>query len=293
MATVKSNRFGEDRAIELLLIALLIAAGIIAFVVFAVVQVQQQRRLHEAYRVVTYRYDGTLTYRYDGTLMSSDPRGRPTAQFAYHGVPVRLDSYCTGGDDREYYTQLHISWPEPHLRLEVFPERFVGTVGKLLGAPDIIIGSTTFDRVYIIRGNDAARIKALLTRPVQISIDKLRTFLGNDDIYIGAKAGTLLIKKKSLISSAHKLESFVTLGLACYDEIAGLRLEGIEILDQQESSFSPEKSDADLPDLRRADYDGCRVVPVLQDAPPPGLLGVLREVLNVRLRRDEIRGVAG
>ncbi len=236
IASVPVNRPGKDRPINFLLISLIIAAGIVAFVFMIVVHEQQRRRLNATYRAVALRYSGTLT--------TDDREGRPCVRFAYHGVPVLLDSYCTGGENEVYYTQLHIGWPEPQLRMEVFPERFMGTVGKLLGSPDINIGSPAFDRVYIIRGNDPQRITALLTTPVQASIDKLRRFLGDSDIYIGAKAGTLLIKKKSLISSIYKLESFVALGLAFYDEIAGLRLQGIEILDQRESSFTLDMPDA-------------------------------------------------
>ena len=215
-----------------------VAFLVVLFVVF-VRQEQQREQLNEAYRVVAYRRDGSLT--------TDDSASRPSVQFRYGKTRVLLDIYATGREQVEYFTQLHCGWPEEHLRLEVFPARWIGSplnslerhlIGKLRGAQDILIGSPEFDRDYIIRGNDEKRIAALLTRPVQASINNLRQFLGNDDIYVGAKANTLLIKKRSLICKASTLDRFVTLGLAFYDEIVGLREDGIEIVDQRESAFS-------------------------------------------------------
>jgi len=70
-----------------------------------------------------------------------------------------------------------------------------------MGMVDVEIGSYEFDRRYIISGSDPAALRSLLSPAVQSQIDRLRGFLGNGDIYVAFGRGTLLVKKRSLISN--------------------------------------------------------------------------------------------
>ena len=215
-------------------IPVLIVVVVVCVVVFTLAG-ERRKKLDEVYLRVAHAYDGQCV---TGGIFR-----RPAVRFTRHGVSVLLDIYSTGGEHATYYTQLHLGYAERELRMEVFPESLVRSLGKLLGTQDIIIGSPQFDRDYIIRGNDERRIATLLTEPVQVRIDALRVFLWNNDIYVGAKAGTLLIKKREFIREFSTLNSFVTLGLELYDEMTGVGAEGIDFVAGEESSFSPDSSD--------------------------------------------------
>jgi len=215
---------------------IMIALFVGVFVTVLLGQRQRNRALDASFRQISCHYDGTLSPRTFTKL--------PSVRFVRRGVSVLLDTFSTGGEHPTRYTQLHFAWPHAHLRLEVFPERTFQTIGKLFGAQDIEIGSSSFDRAYIIRGNDENLIRETLTGGVQATIDTLRLFLGNDDIYISTKAGTLLIKKKSLIAEAALLERFIQLGFALYDELTESDRAGIEFVDQPESSFSLDAANA-------------------------------------------------
>jgi hypothetical protein len=191
---------------------------------------QQGGQLNEAYKTVAQNHDGLYIA---GGLFS-----RPSVRFTHMGTRVLLDIYSTRGEHETYYTQLHFRWPEQKLRFEVFPENAMSTLGKLLGTQDIIIGHDDFDRDYIIRGNDESLIAELLTPAVQAQINQLRGFLGNNDIYVGSKAGTLLVKKLSLIRAVNSLERFVQLGLELYHEVISLGSEGIDFVGAPESAFT-------------------------------------------------------
>lgn len=191
--------------------------------------------------------DGTfqrVAHRRNGSYVTGGLFGRPSVRLSHGSVRVLLDVYSSGGRSPTYYTQLHLGWPDAHLRMEVFPEGVFASLGKLLGTQDIEIGSPSFDADYIIRGNDEERIAEVLSKTAQKKIDRLRKLLGNNDIYIGTKAGTLLIKKKSLIDTESSLNKFIDLGLDLYDEFAKAATAGIDFVNEQESSFSLDTSSA-------------------------------------------------
>ena len=218
IAQVRCNALRKGRTIDSVF-PVLIVIIVVCFVIGSlVVHGQRSKKLDEVYRRVARVYGGRCAA---GGIFS-----RPSVRFTRLGVTVLLDVYSTGGKHPTYFTQLHLGWPELELRLEVFPESFMRSLGKLLGTQDIIVGSPEFDRDYIIRGNDEPRIAELLTESVQIRIDVLRSFLGNGDIYVGAKAGTLLIKKREFIREFGTLKNFITLGLDLYDEMTSVGAEG-------------------------------------------------------------------
>ncbi len=200
-----------DISINGAILFVFILMGVVFVVIAFAVQNQKTKELESAYTAVARNHDGHL--------ISGGLFGRPSVRFPHYGAQVLLDVFSTGGEHPTYYTQLHLAWPDHHLRFEVFPESLVGALGKLFGTQDIEIGSPAFDRDFIIRGNDESRIAELLTPPVQQCINTLRKFLGNDDIFVGTKAGTILIKKRSIVSDAYNLERLISLSLELYDSI--------------------------------------------------------------------------
>jgi hypothetical protein len=158
---------------------------------------------------------------------------RPEVRFAYKGHQVLVDVHSTGGKHPTYYTQLHISWPDSSLRVEVRPEGFFSQMGKFLGMEDIEIGSPEFDQQYIITGNDPDAIRQLLNSEVQACTNQLRSFLGNDDIYISVRGGRLLIKKRSYIRQYPMLERFTLRSLELFDRALLTSMEGIEFVEDR------------------------------------------------------------
>ena len=149
-----------------------------------------------------------------------------------------VDIYSTGGKNPTFYTQMHINWPDRSLRCEVYPERFVSRVGKFFGMEDIQIGSSEFDDRYLITGNSANEIRNLLGATVQQQVDRLRVFLGNDDIYVGIGGGRMLIKKRTLIRDYATLERFVRLGLELYDRAVATNTAGIDFVEKEDAKLS-------------------------------------------------------
>ena len=212
-----------------------IVAVIIAAAFFISYGVRQSSELDDIYARVARRLGGRAS--------AGGFFGRPMIRFQYRGAYAMVDIYSTGGKNPTYYTQLHLTWPDQSLRIEVYPERFVSRVGKFFGMADIQIGSPQFDELYLISGNDEAGIRHLLTADVQSKIDRLRSFLGNDDIYFGISRGQLLVKKRSLIRDYNMLERFIRLSLELYDAATATNAAGIDFVDnKQEASLSLEEA---------------------------------------------------
>jgi hypothetical protein len=168
--------------------------------------------------------------RFNGQSHGGGIFGRPMFHFHHGGTFVRVDIYSTGGKSPTYYTQVHLAWPDPKARCELYPERFTSRVGKMLGMADVEIGSPDFDRDFIISGSSPRDLRELLTPPVQTAIYRLRHMLHNDYIYVSIGGGKLLLKKLGLIRSDAGLIEYIEAALDLYDCALGGAAAGIEIV---------------------------------------------------------------
>lgn len=196
--------------------------GMIVVVMVCVAAANQRQRTAEAYSRLAARYGGTC-----------DPGGWmrcPTVRFLHAGVWVVVDVYSTGGKHPTHYTQVHIHGRPTNVRCEVYPEGVWSRLGKLVGFCDIEIGSPDFDDRYIITGDDPAALRGLLTTQVQYQIERLRLFLGNDNIYISFNRRELLIKKLSFIRDYRTLVRFTELATRLYDLVGPGDEGGIEFV---------------------------------------------------------------
>jgi hypothetical protein len=198
---------------------LIVAAIVVTVFVF---QWMQSQALDETYSRVATRFRGQS--RHGGVF------GRPAFHFHHAGTFVRVDIYSTGGKSPTYYTQVHLAWPDPRARCEIYPERFTSRVGKMLGMADVEIGSPDFDRDFIITGSSPRDLREFLTPPVQAVIYRLRRMHGNDYVYVSIGGGNLLVKKLGLIRSDDSLIEYVDAALELYECALGGAAAGIEIV---------------------------------------------------------------
>lgn len=211
----------------------LIFIGLIAAAVaFAIsFSVKQAKELGEVYAL--------LAARFGGTAERGNWTSRPSARFVYNGASVLVDIYSTGGKHPQYYSQVHVSWADPALRLEVYPESFFARVGKFLGMQDIEIGSPEFDEAYIITGHDPEAIKRFLSSGVQAAIGELRKFGPNREIYVSANGGTLLVKKLGQYRDFESLARLVVLSLELFEQGLLTYAGDITFIDQPSPGTGP------------------------------------------------------
>lgn len=169
-----------------------------------------------------------LAQRYGGACLPAGWFGRPSVRFQYGHTHVLVNTYSAGAGGQ--FTQLHINWPDPNLRLEVSPKWAVVQRRSMRGLLEVGLGSEPFDSNYVVRTNDPAEMGNLLGEGVRWQIDRLRHFLGNDSIYVAIHRGRLLIRKYSLIRRFQDLDEFVQLGLGLFDQAMLTRTVGIDFV---------------------------------------------------------------
>ena len=155
----------------------------------------------------------------------------PSVRFVHRSAAVILDVHSAGGEHKTYFTQLRFYWPDPKMRMEIYPERTWSRVGKLMGMEDVEIGSPEFDEDYIIKGSEHGRLRTLINANVQWQIERLRRLLGNGEIYVSIGGGVMLIKKRSLVRSYGPLLELTEAALALYDEAMLTLEDGIEFVE--------------------------------------------------------------
>ena len=199
--------------------------GLVIAAFVAGAQIQHAKDLRAAYR--------RLANQYRGSCQHANLFDHPTVRFPYHNANVLVDIQLTRGEQSAYFTQLHISWPDRTFRMEVYPTSFLERLGKLVGMTDIEIGSTKFDEMYIITGNDVAAIKSFLNGQVQLEIERLRQFSAEQGVYVSISGGRLIVKKPGVIRDFNTLSRFVTVALRVFDHGMALSAEGIDFVENQ------------------------------------------------------------
>ena len=202
-------------------VIVIIIGGVIAIVVASASA--RAKELNETFAI--------LARHHKGKLHRASWFERPSVTFDHGSTWVRVDIHSTGGKHPTHYTQVHIGWPEPGFRMEVYPEGFFNRIGKFLGMEDVEIGSQDFDRDYIITSNNYGLLLETLTPECQLAVESLRDLGSSHQIYVAVRNYELLVKKLGLIDDIATLLKLVELSLQIYDAAIVGQQKGIQILD--------------------------------------------------------------
>lgn len=142
------------------------------------------------------------------------------ASLVYRGLRLDIEQVTSGGKHPVFHLQatLELESRNPDgLRVEVYPERFSSTLGKLLGMQDIEIGVPGFDERYILKSNDPRRLEAFLDASTRDAIDRLYRLFPQEDVYLHLDASRLRIKRLHLVAQEGELDTFFQACLLAID----------------------------------------------------------------------------
>lgn len=135
-----------------------------------------------------------------------------------HSVEVRQSS--TGGKHPVFFLEATLALGglnSGNLRCEVYPERFMSALGKLIGMQDIEIGQGVFDARYILKSNDPGALVTFLDQPVRDAVDALYFMHGDQDVYVHLDASKILVKRRRLVRDEGELDLFFAQALRIFD----------------------------------------------------------------------------
>lgn len=203
--------------------------------------------LHNVFARVARHYQGEA--RQDGVW------GWPTAHFPHREATARVSIVRPAGVLGPRATQIAIDetpWLEfvgeadslseaaeakgtfsrrrPKFTCQITPAGFIQRTAYLFGGRSGLSGSPQFDLQYCVETDDREQAARLLTRYVQVQVDRLRFLQGGNDIYVLFQDGMLIVQRRGVMRNERLLRQFVAFSLELYEQAAASFGVGIEIV---------------------------------------------------------------
>lgn len=181
-------------------------------------------RVHYANRLSTLRQVATI---WEGHVFDGGWFDHAHAELKIGGATGRLQ-YSTKG--KRIVTELTIHFPDPRLRLEIFPQTIVERLKKFMGMQDLEIGDPRFDELFIVQGNDANLIREYLNPDARLALEGIARSTWAFDLHLTVGGGTLRVTKQADLNQLHNLMQFVRCCEQLFAAFVAARSLGIEFL---------------------------------------------------------------
>lgn len=190
---------------------MLVCFGVVAAVVSGAVDAEARRK--QLFDRFAQRSGGRF-------LPASFLSGQHRVLLTHRNHRVEVGQTSTGGKHPVYFLEASLTLAgvnTGNLRCEVYPERFMSSLGKLIGMQDIEIGVGVFDTRYILKSNDPGGLGSFLDQPVRDAIDALYFMFGDRDVYVHLDRDRVLVKRRRLADEEGDLDVFFAPCLRVFD----------------------------------------------------------------------------
>ena len=194
------------------------------FIVVCILVAVLMGRVQEANRSAALRA-AAATWR--GTVIEASWFGHSHAELQIGGAKARLQ-YAKHG--KRTVTEFTIHFPDPRLRLEIYPQTIVEQMKKFLGMQDIEVGVPQFDEQFIVQGNDSNLIREYLSFETQAALQAVARCSFYFDLHLIIGGSTLRLTKRSDIRQVQDLLRFVQACETLFVALVSARSLGIEFL---------------------------------------------------------------
>jgi hypothetical protein len=188
-----------------------------------------------------------VAQRFRGRLEPGGLFQMPQLRLRFQNYPA-LVKYTKVGK-HSHHTHFTITWPEPGLRCEIYPQDIMSGFRKLWGMEDIEIGSPQFDAAFFIAGNSKEQVRELLSAEVQTIIYRLMrigsaNFFGTPNIQVKWLGGAMTVTKPQYLSSHEDLDAFITLSADLFTAAMNTRNAGITFVDATVKIAEPDDGES-------------------------------------------------
>ena len=133
---------------------------------------------------------------------------RSKVEVPVNGRMASLDEYAvSSGDSSTVYTRLRAPLQNAGgLEFTIARRTLISNLDKLLGTKEIAIGDTEMDRLFVVRGNQEIRVRALFANPT------LRRLIGDEkSIHVRVRNSQLNLEIQGSIRDVRRLKSLFEL----------------------------------------------------------------------------------
>jgi hypothetical protein len=159
---------------------------------------------------------------------------RPLGPWGMRSTQVQIEAAPAGGAKDSPFTPSTINGQPVSQALaftcKITPAGFLSRMAYLVGRRKPLTDSPKFDLQYLIECDDPDQARRLLTRYVQVQIDRLRYFQGGNDIDVRLENGVLTVRRRGVIRNERMLRQFVSLSLELYEQAVASYGVGIDFL---------------------------------------------------------------
>jgi hypothetical protein len=212
-------------------VVLLIPVLVMAIIVLAVLGIL---RLNHSRRMLALI---AAAARWDGRVFNPGMFGQPHAELRIGSGIARVQF---SNANKQGFTEFTIHFPDPVIRLEIYPQTIIHQMRKLLGMQDIEVGVRSFDDLFIIQGNNPTLIREYLALPAQQALRGLADFTALRNLHCIIGGSTMRVTKNKHLSSERELLLFLAGCETLYIALLEARTLGIEYLPNLPPSLRPE-----------------------------------------------------
>jgi hypothetical protein len=150
-------------------------------------------------------------------------------------IEIQEQGLLMEATDESSLLQVYCASPAPKhpslaFNCEIAPANIFQRLAYLIGSRRPLSESPNFDLQYSIATDNPEQTRRLLTRYVQVQIDRLRYFQGGNDIHVRFRNGLLTVNRRGVIRNDRALRQFVALSLELYEQAIASYGVGIEVL---------------------------------------------------------------
>ncbi len=114
---------------------------------------------------------------------------------------------------------------------EITPAGILQRVAYLVGRRRPLTDSPEFELTYQVETDHREQTQRLLTRYVQVAIDRLRYFQGGNDVYVLFQKGELTVRRRGVLRTDRALRQYVALALELYDQAIASYAVGVDFVE--------------------------------------------------------------
>jgi len=226
-----------DNELGGLFCAAILVTLVVGFV-FAIIVAQQKGREQVLQRVAQ---------RFRGRLEPGDLFQMAQIRLRFQDYPALVKFTKVG--KHGYHTHFTITWPDPGLRCEIYPQDILAGFRRLWGIEDIEIGSPQFDRAFFIAGNTRAQVREVLSSEVQALIFRL-TGVGGANLFsshaiqVKWAGGAMTVTKPTYLSTYEDLDRFISLAAELFIAALNTRATGITFVAESVKIAEPDEGES-------------------------------------------------
>lgn len=206
---------------------------------FGIAKFNRLSRWNRIYTLLGKKFGGDSKKNARGGVVPGTWLRGPSLSFDYGRTFCTLRNVKSRWFSTRRATELTMLWPERSLKLDVATQPLEKSqVGwRLRGLRRVEVEDPSFQSHFNASANDVPAARRLLSVSVRWQLERLRSFLGDQQLRVTIRRSQLVVGKPGYIREAQPLEDFVRLSLELFDQMMLVDPEGLSFVNDDSATI--------------------------------------------------------